>query len=72
MHFDGDGRGFDADLGAAVDDGEGHARSLKEVAASCGFSRVDEVGKSEAGRFYRTYPEQKVEQMWEGASPFPH
>ena len=29
MHFDGDRRGFDADLGAAVDDGEGHDRSLK-------------------------------------------
>jgi hypothetical protein len=49
MHFDADGGGFDADLGAAVDDGEGHAHSLKGRAASCGFSRVDEVGKSEAG-----------------------
>lgn len=46
VYFDADGRGFDADLGAAVDDGEGHAHSLKGRTASCGFSRVDEVGSS--------------------------
>jgi hypothetical protein len=41
---------------------------LKWEAASCGFSRVDEVEKGEAGRFYRTYPEQR----WERTGPFPH
>ncbi|MRJ19048.1 hypothetical protein FRT60_01620 [Pseudomonas haemolytica] len=30
---------------------------MKERPLPAGFSRVDEVGKSEAGRFYRTYPE---------------
>jgi hypothetical protein len=34
-----------------------------------GFSRVDEVGKSEAGRFYRTYPKIDTEQMWELGVP---
>lgn len=43
MHFDGNGGGFYANLGTAVDDGEGHARSLSGRPLPAGFSRVDEV-----------------------------
>jgi hypothetical protein len=57
MYFNADGRGFDANLGAAVDDSEGHARSLKERAASCGFSRVDEGVESEAGEVLQNVSE---------------
>lgn len=40
--FDGNGACIDADLGTAVEDGEGHGRSLNMTgeATSCGFSRV--------------------------------
>ena len=49
VHFDGDGGGFYTDLGAAVDDGEGHARSLNGRAASCGFFKGRRGGMERGG-----------------------